>query len=236
MIKFIYMINTFDKTTLFRDIIEAKNKDVAKEVILNNHKEMFPNGKAYQKRKKGEEVYVSIFELSGYWEKYWTEKIECRNCGLKFATNLEVKNMSPFENQYYCSEHCKVESKKLMLENYESNPYNSYIYKITEKSTNKNYVGKTTKHFIWRWWEHIKATSGSKFHEFIKSSEVSNIAFEVLEVIVNGTDEYISERETYWIFVTDSIEKGFNTNIPNKKEYIRLTKMDKKTANDDIAA
>ena len=61
--KFKYMINTNDKTRLFRDIIFAKDREKVNEHILSDHADLFPNGNLYQKRKNDQFDYVYIFEL-----------------------------------------------------------------------------------------------------------------------------------------------------------------------------
>lgn len=215
--KFVYMINNQSKETLFTGICDKESKREAINQILKNHVNFFPDGKLFQKRKDGQFVYVNIFELTGYWENHWTELIECPNCG-KEATRIERKNYGVYER--FCSESCREEYIQLVpLESDDRIHIRgiSYIYRITQKSTNMSYIGKTVNHPIWRWWQHLKANTGTKFHEELKDIPLNDLTFEVLEVLTEKNNAEILEIESKYILKFDTINSGFNSVISNKQ-------------------
>lgn len=216
------MINSQNKETLIRGIVDAEDKKEVKKYILEKHGDFFPNGQLFQKRKAHEIVYVNIFELSDSWLSYWTAEMRCHFCEKFITTKIESRNMGGYIR--FCSDECESEhSKYVEITDDESHKYQkAYIYKITQISTNKCYIAKTVNHFIWRWWQHLKVNSTTKFHEFLRNADINDIKFEVLEVLSHYTDELVFQRETFWIIENDSIDNGFNTVIPSKAEALKL--------------
>lgn len=210
------MINNHQGATLYRGICEVEKKEEVKNHILENHGDFFPNGKVFQKRKEGEFVYANIFELSDYWLNYWTDEQPCLHCGA-IRTNLESKNQGVSTN--FCSIECKNKYSELVsiAEDRECSSKKSYIYKITHKKSGKCYIGKTINHFIWRWWNHLKANTGTKFHEFLSEVDPEELTFEVLETLEGCSNEEILKKETEYIIKYDSINNGFNSMVSNKK-------------------
>ena len=89
-----------------------------------------------------------------------------------------------------------------------------YIYKITHKPTGKVYIGKTVNFPLWRWWQHIKDQSGTKFHEFFKeNSNMCDWIFEAIDVVKKGTHEDLLGLESKYIEEYKSTDDrfGFNT-------------------------
>lgn len=88
-----------------------------------------------------------------------------------------------------------------------------YIYKITNKTNNKIYIGQTTKtRATDRFSQHRylarhpeQESSPSYLHRAMAVEGVDNFAFEVLESL---PDEQLDEREVYWI-------KKLNSKVPN---------------------
>lgn len=201
------------KNSVIRKIYENLNtKEDVKKQLLIDFVDLFPNGKVYQKFKNDEYVYALIYELDDYWYKYWTSEKECLCCGKKVKV-IEQHNMGIH------SDYCCIDCEKSDLEKYNNSFKNNliYIYKITQKSTNKCYIGKTKNHFIWRWWEHLKADRGTKFHDFLKNADMTDLTFEVLEVLPNDTeDKEVFMTESEYILYYNSINNGFNTTISNK--------------------
>ncbi|WP_159641842.1 GIY-YIG nuclease family protein [Erysipelothrix anatis] len=215
--KFVYMINSHSKETLFTGICEGVSKKEAVDHILENNQHFFPDGKLFQKRKEGQFVYVNIFELNEYWENHWTELIKCPNCGSE-STRIERKNYGVYGR--YCSEACSDEHIQLISIEPDNRTYingTSYIYRITQTSTNKSYIGKTVNHPIWRWWQHLKANTGTKFHEELKDIPLNDLTFEVLEVLTEKTNTEILEIESKYILKFDTINSGFNSVISNNQ-------------------
>lgn len=91
-----------------------------------------------------------------------------------------------------------------------------FIYKITEKSTNKSYIGKTRNAPVWRWWNHLK-TNVSPFGLKLRNTPLSNWTFEVLEELPCDTsNENVLLIESKYMLQYDSIKNGFNSVISNK--------------------
>lgn len=207
--------STFERV-IYRNV-DGKNE--VKKKLIEDYPEFFPSGKVFQKRKDGELVYCLIYELDEYWDKYWNQVIECPNCGAK-TTKIQKANMDGWHLDF-CSEKCKKEYERTHeFHNEKIYECDIYIYKITQKSTGKCYVGKTTNHFIWRWWQHLKANTGTKFHEAIKDIRTDDLMFEVLEILPKDTDnKAVLLKESEYIKKYNSIDNGFNTTISNKDVY-----------------
>lgn len=94
------------------------------------------------------------------------------------------------------------------------------IYKITNLQTNKVYIGKTTQTIEIRFKEHI--SNGRKLHG---SSEISKSLREYgtinhkIEIIEECSDEFLLQREQYWIDEFNSLYTGYNI----KNEYLDYT-------------
>jgi hypothetical protein len=81
---------------------------------------------------------------------------------------------------------------------------------ITHKPTGQWYVGVTIRWLMQRWWEHIKADSGSPFYLFVKSHDIAEFSFEVLEVF-KPSELDLFARESYYIQKYNAVEAGLNT-------------------------
>ena len=81
----------------------------------------------------------------------------------------------------------------------------NYIYKITNKTNGKNYIGQTRKTVEQRWTEHISAANSNPssrdynflLHKAIRKYGANNFFVETIEEIENAND--LSNREQYWI-------------------------------------
>ncbi|MEW8963192.1 NUMOD3 domain-containing DNA-binding protein [Paraclostridium dentum] len=85
-----------------------------------------------------------------------------------------------------------------------------YIYKITNRTNNKIYVGMTRLPIEKRWKKHLSSymNSNMKLHEAMRKDGVENFVIEMLEVV---DDELLPERERYWIKVLNSqYPNGYN--------------------------
>ena len=86
------------------------------------------------------------------------------------------------------------------------------IYKITQKSTGKSYVGKTIGNPFHRAYQHFFAKEMfTPLQKEIYRSTISDWTFEILEVV--QTDKKLHEREIFWINKCESRVNGFNINI-----------------------
>lgn len=81
----------------------------------------------------------------------------------------------------------------------------NYIYKITNKTNGKIYIGKTTYSIAYRWAQHISAATSGKekndynflLHKAIRKYGTNNFVIEIIEEIED--ESKLSSREMYWI-------------------------------------
>lgn len=93
----------------------------------------------------------------------------------------------------------------------------NYIYKCTEKSTGKCYIGKTRNAPFFRWWDHL-TRSGSPFGLYLRQTKLSEWTFEVLEELpCDIKDVEVFKVESEYMNKFNSIQNGFNSLISNKK-------------------
>ena len=93
-----------------------------------------------------------------------------------------------------------------------------YIYKITNNINNKVYIGQTIKQRPTdRFSQHrydsrnLKDNDNSYLHKAMNLYGVDNFSFEVIEEIEN---QFLNEREIYWIQVYDSLTpNGYNLTL-----------------------
>ena len=128
------------------------------------------------------------------------------------------------KGQSYCSYECQDEDRKIEVYIRNQNEVlsgsaNPVIYKITNKTTEMVYIGKTTQVFTLRWYQHFFQHGSCKFHEAIRSSKVTDWLFEIEEAIeipkdiksVKDIETLIIDRERFYINKYDSINSGYNT-------------------------
>jgi hypothetical protein len=233
----------FDTVTVIKEpLIEAKDKQEVKAILLQKYPQFFQNGKVYEKETKDQAqfFYVVIFPLyqheinlikEGEWKcdycghvhvnKYISSPLISRQfegkifCGSDYKTGNDVVSVPD------CYERWKKEVifKNADLPddlNYINTDSLNYIYKITEKSTDKCYIGKTRNVPFFRWWNHLKHSS-SPFGVYLRQTRLSNWTFEVLqELPANIADTEIFKIESQYIREFNSINNGFNSVISNK--------------------
>jgi len=240
-IRVVKSLQTYEYLTYFgcENIIEerliiAKDKEEVKQILLEKYPQFFPKNKVYSKETKDEAqfFYVVIFELYE-WEKdlitnntNWT----CSFCGHKHENEYISKpriNEKLFGNLKFCksdNDDCFIAYKKEYYkdvelvddENYIKKYSPNYIYKITEKSTNKCYIGKTRNEPFFRWWNHLKHSS-SPFGSYLRKTKISDWYFEVLEILPHNIDDTeVFRVESEYMKKYDSILNGFNFVISNK--------------------
>lgn len=197
-----------------------KNKENKKQTItylLENYPEYFDK-KVCQKTSKDEFFYVNIYELDAYWSNYWNKTIKCKNCGKerKLIEVLQYKS-----NYDFCCNECKETwEKEHGTDIFEITSKYYYIYKITNKNNNKCYIGKSIRHPLWRWWEHLKSKSNDKFHDELKKTELEDWQFEVIKRFKKEsmTHDELLEVETKYINQFNSINDGYNSMISKHGE------------------
>lgn len=92
------------------------------------------------------------------------------------------------------------------------------VYKITNKTNGKIYVGITSQGISTRWHKHCSdAVTDSPFpiHNAIRKYGKDNFQIELIEDLSDKDYDYLKEREVYWIkeFNSYDREKGYNLTL-----------------------
>jgi len=235
----------FDTVEVIREpLIEAKDKNEVKQILLKKYPQFFQNGKVYEKETKNDKAqffYVVIFPLyqheinlikEGDWKceycghihenKYISRPITSRKFYDKTFCGDDYKTGNNIISNPDCYEKWKKERVLGDIDlpddlNYINIDSLNYIYKITEKATEKCYIGKTRNAPFFRWWNHLKHSS-SPFGIYLRQTKLSDWSFEVLaELPCNVSDSDVFRAESEFIYKFNSINNGFNSVISSKK-------------------
>ncbi len=223
--------NAFGSENVIHEpLVLAEDKKEVKEYLLKEYPQFFQKGKVYERETKDQAqfFYVVIYELwKGEMELVEKGKWVCSQCGQEHENEYvsrPQKNHNLFPDLLFCDD-----GQKTCLNNYKKEYYKdvefvddlayikkdspNYIYKITEKSTNKCYVGKTRNAPFFRWWNHLTKSS-SPFGLYFRTTRLSDWTFEVLEELpFNVSDSDIFKIESDYIRQFNSIENGYNSVI-----------------------
>lgn len=230
---YIVIINGLNGTRIENIVFKnIESKEKVKEKLLECFPTLFPDNKVLQKRsKKNTEqiTYCTIFELDSYWNNYWLEEIECPICKTK-TEKWKYKTLTNFYGGSYLSQCCSVKCSEELTEQLKETQkkedqdkiylYNNrdfwYIYKITEKDTNKSYIGMTGREVVWRWWDHF-TKSQQEFGCYLRKKGIEHFTFEIIEKLPkeNCDKRDMEKKESQYILKYDTIKNGFNTNISN---------------------
>jgi len=226
---------TFGSSDIVKEpIIEANDKEEVKNILLNKYPQFFQNGKIYERETKdiAQFFYVVIFPLY----KHEIMQIEegpwvCAYCNQQHENKYVNR---PYINERllgadllfcktednYCFNNYKKEKYKDIQfaddENYIKKDSPIYIYKCTEKSTNKCYIGKTRNEPFFRWFNHLRHSS-APFGTYLRTTQLSDWFFEVLNIFPSNTpDDIIFLEESKYILQYNSVSNGYNTILSNK--------------------
>lgn len=229
-------ISDFDSVTIIREpLIIAKDKSDVKKLLLDKYPQFFQNGKIYEKEAKDQAqfFYVVIFPLYN-WEIKMIEEGQwiCSHCGQvhenKYLSKPRLNERLFGANVMFCRS-----DDDICMEGYKREKYKgidfpddtnyikidspNYIYKCTEKTTGKCYIGKTRNAPFFRWWNHL-TKSNSPFGLYLRQTKLSDWTFEVLEELPgNILDTEVFRIESKYIIQFDSINNGFNSLISNSQ-------------------
>ena len=89
------------------------------------------------------------------------------------------------------------------------------IYKITNKLTNKCYIGQSNN-ILYRWKQHLeKSYDNIDWHTNLQNA-IQNYTFEVLAIC---PEEQLNSLEDYYIRYYDSINNGYNKKMTSNSVY-----------------
>lgn len=212
-----YLAYVTEIERVFIQIYEADSKDEVKDMLLRDCSDFMV--KVRQKRTKNmpfeERFITTIFLLTPDWLDIWTRKHTCIECNNQY-TKLEKAQMQSKGTGEFCSEECYRQN------HIRFDPVSSYdsghVYMITHIPTGQRYVGVTIRWVMQRWWEHMKATSGSPLHQLVLNDGIEAFTFQVLERFKpSEVDPY--QIEAKYIREYNAKEAGLNA-VDGHKEKI----------------
>ena len=126
------------------------------------------------------------------------------------ATTILLR--SRIENDYYSK-------RENSLQNRNMNKILGIIYKITNDVNEKIYIGQTIKTVKKRWQQHICNSSKEYFSQIVLYKAMNKYGIEhfKIEEIEEVENEFLDEREKYWIKYYDSYNHGYNSTIGGRE-------------------
>lgn len=225
-----------DNTWLFPPLwsgkVTADNRKQAKSIIEEQYEQEFPM-RVLKKDIDSHAFLLVIREIedNDYYTKKLFEVSKCKKCDTQFKVIEKYQYGNSGGSFEFCSSICAKEYKTVDAYVDYRNGAKSVpvIYKITHKGNGKCYIGKTAQPFTLRWYQHFFQTKGTKFHTAIKESQITDWVFEVIEIIdmpeeikkgsFTSINDYIFEREMFYINMHDSIRNGYNS-VMSKAEQV----------------
>ncbi len=204
---------------LISEKVIAVDRKSARQVIEDNYCRTFPM-RIRGEDVKPESVILAIYEMvEGEYQSVHKlfHVLTCEECGESYRM-VDSKNLNMYSNHSFCSDDCYSVNRKKNFDPDEFNQSVPVIYRITEITTGFVYIGKTTRSFTLRWWEHLKSKGDCKFHKRLRETSLTDWRFEVLEVISTADNDAITRIESEWIRAHDSIANGYNTVISNRED------------------
>lgn len=230
-----HRIEGFGEINIAREpLIYAKNKDEVRRIVAEKYPQFFPDAKVFSKETKDQAqfFYVLIYPLYEYEKQSLISgEWKCSGCGQVYEN--EYLAYPRIYNQLGRSyKFCPSSKDEECLRMFKSGHFNgddvldnhnyiqptspTHIYKITQKSTGKCYVGKTQNQPIFRWWSHLKHST-SPFGQYLQTTDLKDWTFEVIETLPWDTpSEEVFKRETKYMIELNSIENGFNSVVSSK--------------------
>lgn len=129
----------------------------------------------------GKAIYFSDYEIRNNFyniQEYADKRFCCYKCKQVYEERVKRELRPDDEQEFFI--------KKDMF----TEDIAGYVYKITKKSTNEFYIGRTVYAPVFRWGQHLKT-------ERFPIKQIKDYKFEVLEIVPKS--ENILDREKYWI-------------------------------------
>lgn len=209
---------------VFSGMVEAIDRKKAKALIEELYERQFPM-RVLRTDITDHAYLLHIQELTEK-DTYLLRRFEdtaCKECGTVFRLIDKYNDPNTETTSHdYCTEACKKAARERELSEFRlvnEGLAPPVIYQVRQRSTGRVYVGQTTQAFTLRWWQHLSTPSACKFHMALKSTDITDWEFSVIEVITYPTEctnyaAYITQREAYWIGLLAAVELGFNTVRP----------------------
>lgn len=200
--------NSYYRERVHIDIYEAPDKKSVLDLILADFPEMGVVRQKMSRANIDDVSYITtIHPLDANWEAIWTAPHQCNECHNTFTKLDRAKMRIRGGGGEFCSEECQRAHYIRFA------PPSSFdigtVYMITHKPTGRRYIGVTVRWVMQRWWEHLKAESGSPLHKLIKSEGIENFTFEILvQFKPSEIDAYAIEAE--YIRKYNAREAGLN--------------------------
>ena len=153
-------------------VTEEDSREAVYERLFAHYKSLS------KKRTAGFKRYVVMREITDQQAKQLTAKSHrCLSCG-SFYSKLDILNRRKHNDQF-----CSMDCRSTYFDYHESlKPHNrGYIYAITYEPTGQVYIGKTSKVFTTRWFEHVfESNPETFFHQLLSTTPIQNWNFKIL--------------------------------------------------------
>lgn len=214
-----YGISSWAWPPVFSGKVTAENKKLAKALIEEEYGRKFPQ-RVLKKDLDQHQYLLNIREITEDDERTrgLFETRECQQCKAKFRQiDLYNDHNESYKGSEFCSNNCK---QKYYDQNRPIRPdiagnEKPVIYRILNVNSGMSYVGKTTQVFTLRWYQHFYHGGDCKFHKAIKESSIEDWEFTIIETVSipddRDSNEFVAERERFWINELNSIEDGYNS-------------------------
>ncbi len=211
-------------TSLIKDKVFAEQKEEARQKvrldlgIVDNIPFKIRNENV-----KPESIIIQLYEMKkGEYQAVHSMffPVICKQCQKEFIPVDSFNLFGRLDSYEFCNHECKAKYKEANFKYEDWNVSIPVIYKITYIPDNLIYIGKTIRSFTLRWWEHIKWSGDTdKFHSLLKNTRLEDWSFKIEEVIeypsecIENEDKenYILDRERYYINLYDTVNNGLNS-------------------------
>jgi hypothetical protein len=212
---------------VFSGRVEADNKKAAKELVEGEYNRQFPQ-RVLLKDLGNEPFLLHMREIKEDDKRTLKlfEPLSCNECSATFHVIDKYNDLHESnKGAEFCSHACAQiyrNHNRIDMSEFSHNGRHGagYIYKVTQISTNQSYIGKTCQAFTLRWYQHFFQSGDTAFHRAIKSSDVTDWAFTVLEIVQvargANVNQFIAEREKHWITHFNTLNNGLNSVTPIK--------------------
>lgn len=217
-------LETWAWPPIFSGLVAAPDKKAAKVLIEEEYGRKFPL--RVLRKDLDEHAYLLHITLVNPGDDYIMRRYRdtpCKECGDVFKPIDKYNDPhADYSGAEYCSKKCSIAGRAREVRDFEhvsAGKVPAVIYKVQQLSTGRVYVGQTTQPFTLRWWQHLTQPSDCKFHSAMKSTDITDWSFSVIEVVEWPADcknklAYITERERHWIEELDAVGAGYNSVRP----------------------